>query len=142
MQLNAEAIQGLKHPGNARALRLLEKMTELLTMYGVGAPIEGTTVRPTTKSVTSLCSSIMDLRLAWWDSNGEDKSKHFIVGGHGVCKGHCGAGCPTSGGVNYTQDCFNHDACVGEENGCAACGWGVCGDEWWSAVDDWASDPC
>ncbi|MEM1202416.1 MAG: hypothetical protein AAGN66_04240 [Acidobacteriota bacterium] len=139
-ELHGPQLAKIEDPVNSTAVRHLVKTTELLSMYGVGLPLQGQKQIDIGRAITSLCNHVGSWRAAIWDANGTTKSKNFIVGGHGVCKGHCGGGCP-SGDREYTQDCLNHDACVGEEGACAACPVGVCGDEWWAASDDYVSAP-
>lgn len=130
----------LRNGMNEHALDQLTKTAELLSTYSIGLPIDGQKKLESSFSITSLCHLVGSRRTAVWDANGTTHAKSFVVGGHGVCKGHCGGGCP-SGARSYTQDCLNHDACVGEENACARCPVGVCGDEWWSASDDYVRAP-
>ncbi|MEM9555278.1 MAG: hypothetical protein AAGC60_13565 [Acidobacteriota bacterium] len=139
-ELYRHKLDAIEDPANKEAVRILVKTSELLSTYGVGLDLEGQTRIDSARAITSLCSAVGTWRNAYWDANGTNKVKAFVVGGHGVCKGHCGGGCP-SGDREYTQDCLNHDACVGEEGACAACPVGVCGDEWWAASDDYVSAP-
>jgi hypothetical protein len=137
LQLNRDRLMELQDPVNARALDLLGKTTELMAMFDQGRMIEVTISAPVQKGWTSLCSAIGQSRTAYWTNATQSRSMSFTVGGHGVCKGRCGAGCPWFADPAYTQDCLNHDACAGEEGE----QYGVCSGEWNSAADDFLFAP-
>lgn len=144
LQLQPRELTDVSNPANAHALSLLWKTTELMVEFPPGIPAQGRTTFDATKAVTKLCNYVGRSRTAYWDNAVQTRFKNFIVGGHGVCKGHCGAGCPVTppgGGspaYNYTQDCLNHDACHTEEGQQL----GVCKDEWLAAADDFLSSAC
>ena len=77
--------------------------------------------------IISLCGEINETKSASYLTGLvclDVESKPYLVGPYpfssGGCFGRCGAGCigdgPPNNGLNiFTQDCFNHDACVKEQ---------------------------
>jgi hypothetical protein len=56
-----------------------------------------------------------------------------------ACEGRCGAGCPQSYNFYYTKDCHDHDTCLDNHPSAASNStFGTCGNEWDSAVNDFA----
>lgn len=60
------------------------------------------------------------------------------------CLGRCGGGCGSGGKGTYSTDCKDHDRCCRYHGGCTNPWDGECGDEYWSADDDyaWGSTNC
>ena len=136
-QTKYEAIDKFSSETSRDALITLLKVVELLSAIEVGRDLDFEVSAPQNRAWTSLCSQLGRSRQAFWDNDVQTRFKNFIVGGHGVCKGRCGAGCPWFADPAYTQDCLNHDACAGEEGQQL----GVCSDEWNAAADDFLFAP-
>jgi hypothetical protein len=95
--------------------------------------------------ITSICGEINQNKSAVYLTGLiclDDASKSFQVGPYpfnsGGCFGRCGADCigdgPPDNGLNiYTQDCFNHDACVQEQGSFHPC----CDEMFALVVDDY-----
>ena len=140
LQIELNSVREIENQLLSLPIHYLFKAVELMSLYAVDSNIEIIIPRVSTRSIAHICNLVGTSRYAFWDAYGVAKYKLFTVGGHGVCKGHCGIGCPTvmpGGGFvyNYTQDCFNHDACHTEEGSQL----GECRDEYIAAIDDFFS---
>lgn len=131
-----------KFKGNETALDgmgMLFKMTEFLITVPENNSLDIMLKRDISAAGwTDLCPYYGRSRTAYWDTS-YNKSATYTVGGHGFCAGRCGAGCNWWGDPQYSQDCLNHDVCADREGQ----QYGVCGDEWNAAADDfWFSPDC
>ncbi|KAF7768793.1 hypothetical protein PCIT_a3291 [Pseudoalteromonas citrea] len=142
-QLNADNISSFQSTLDSESNITLLKFFEFLATYPINQPIQqklSAATGPQIQGWTNICSSMGSRKTAVWDlDRGSVKRKSYVVGGHGFCAGRCGAGCPTFGDGQYTQDCLNHDACADVEGEQL----GNCSDEWRAASDDfWFSPDC
>ncbi|MGD8376737.1 MAG: hypothetical protein PVF68_11400 [Acidobacteriota bacterium] len=116
--------------GLARALNLLASWPPNLPIRGslrdglLEAANGRWRVEGSTADIQDICGKMNRLHTGTYPVNLIPRGFEALVGPYpwadGGCMGRCGAGCPGDGPPNNTvfafgQDCFDHDACVGDQ---------------------------